>query len=71
MTEIERAERALVKTRKTLYEVCRELYIDVPDLGELCVDQCSHCSVWHYQYKLREDLDGNLICGYCEDLVGL
>jgi hypothetical protein len=70
MTEIEKAERALLKTRKTLYEVCRDLDIEVPDPEELCIDQCSHCSVWHYQYKLREDLDGNNICGYCENLVG-
>lgn len=70
MIEIERIERALLKTRKSLQEVCRDLDLDVPDYGELLVDQCSHCSVWHKNYKLSEDLDGNLICEYCETLAG-
>ena len=71
MREIQRIEQGLLKTRKSLREVCRELDLDVPDLGELLVAQCNHCNVWHRNYTLVEDLDGNNICTYCEDLVGL
>jgi hypothetical protein len=70
MFEIDKLERALLKTRRNLREVCRELGIEDPDLDLLTVDQCNHCSVWHYEYKLQEDLDGSPICKYCEDLVG-
>jgi hypothetical protein len=70
MSSIDKIERSLIKTRKTLYEVCRELGLDVPDRDELVVDQCTHCNTWNFKYKLSEDLDGNPICRYCEDLVG-
>lgn len=71
MRETARIEQALLKTRKSLREVCRELDLDVPDKDDLLVDTCAHCGVWHKNYKLIEDLDGNFICIYCEDLVGL
>lgn len=63
----------LYKTHKNLYEVCKEL--DVPlqtvDISELTkqIDQCTHCNVW--DTKLVPDLDGNLICKYCVQLIGL
>ncbi len=68
---VEKIERGLLKTRKTLKEICRELDLDMPDKEELLIDQCAHCGVWHKNYKLVEDLDGNYIGSYCEDLVGL
>lgn len=71
MREIQRIEQSLLKSRKSLREVCRELDLDVPNLDELLVAQCNHCSVWNKNYALVEDLDGNYICSYCEDLVGL
>ena len=71
MRETARIEQALLKTRKSLREVCRELDLDVPEKDDLLVDTCAHCGVWHKNYKLIEDLDGNYICSYCEDLVGL
>lgn len=70
MTETERVEQALLKTRKSVMQVCQELNLPMPDRDEMLVEQCSHCSVWHKNYKLNEDLDGNPICQYCEDLVG-
>jgi len=70
MSSIDRVERTLLKTRKTLFEVCRDLDVEIPDRDDLVVDQCSHCGTWNYKYKLNEDLDGNPICNYCEDLVG-
>lgn len=70
MTEINKIEKSLLKTRKSLRDICLELGLDMPDIEDLCIEQCAHCSVWHYQFKLREDLDGNTICKYCEDLVG-
>ena len=71
MRETARIEQALLKTRKSLREVCRELDLDVPDKDELLIDTCAHCGVWNKNYKLIEDLDGNFICTYCENLVGL
>lgn len=70
MFEMDILEKALLKTRRNLRDVCKELGIDSPDLELLTINQCSHCSVWHYEYKLREDLDGSPICSYCEDLIG-
>jgi len=63
-------ERSLLKTRRNLWEVCRELGIDEPDLELLTINQCAQCNTWHYIFKLREDLDGSPICSYCEDLIG-
>ncbi len=71
MTEIKKIENALLKTRKSLRQVCAELDLDVPEKDELLIDSCAHCGIWHRNYKLVEDLDGNYICRYCEDLVGL
>lgn len=68
---IDKLERGLLKTRKNLREVCAELGIDIPEREELTVDQCTHCNVWHWSYKLKEDLDANPICSYCEDLIGM
>ena len=67
---IERVERSLVKTRRSLREVCEEFGIDTPSHDELCISQCTQCSTWHYTYKLVEDLDDNLICTYCDDIFG-
>lgn len=67
---MDKLERALLKTRKNLWEVCRDLEIREPDLELLTVGQCASCGTWHYQYKLKEDLDGSPICSYCEDLIG-
>lgn len=66
-----KVEFGLLKTRRNLGEVCRELGIDLPDRDELSVDQCTHCNVWHWEYKLKEDLDENPICSYCETLIGM
>ena len=72
MFELDNIERALLKTRKSLRQVCEELDIDVPnDLDLLTIDTCSSCGTWHRQYKLIEDLDGNYICSYCAELIGL
>jgi hypothetical protein len=70
MLEIDKLERALLKTRRSIREVCHELGIDDPDLDLLTIGQCASCSVWHYNYKLHEDLDGSPICTYCEELIG-
>ena len=70
MFEIDKLEKALLKTRKNYRDVCRELDIGDIDLDLLTIAQCSHCNTWHYEYKLKEDLDGSPICSYCEDLIG-
>ena len=67
----QRLSVALNNTRKTLRQVCEELdiaYTDV-EVDKLQIDQCSHCNRW--SLLLIEDLDGNPICRFCEELVGL
>jgi len=63
----------LNKTYKPLYQVCKDLGIDMDtiDVQELTkhIDQCTHCGVW--SNKLIPDLDSNPICGYCAKLIGL
>jgi hypothetical protein len=60
----------LLKTRRSLTEVCAEFGIPVPASQDLEVDQCTQCSTWHYTYSLVEDLDGNSICTYCDNIFG-
>lgn len=73
MPEMHILELGLLKTRKTVWEACKDLGIDPEDIDTelLTTAQCSHCNVWHYEYRLKEDLDGSPICSYCESLVGL
>lgn len=59
-------------TKRNLREVCEDLGIDYEELvesGDIGIDQCSHCNTW--STRLVDDLDGNPICRYCEDLIGL
>lgn len=62
----------LLGTRKNLRDTLEDMGLDIEDVeqSELAVNQCTSCSVWHYSTRLREDLDGNPICSYCEDIVG-
>lgn len=59
-------EAELKGSRKSIRQVCEELGIDIPEHVNLV--QCSHCSVW--AKTLREDLDGNPICGVCLTFYG-
>ena len=64
--------RELEGTRARLSEVCEDLGIDYDDLkesGDIGIEQCSHCNTW--STKLVPDLDGNPICRFCVDLVGM
>lgn len=58
-------------TRKRLSEVCEDLGIDYEELidTELPINQCTHCGTW--SLKLVPDLDENLICRFCVDLIGM
>ena len=69
--EVERIEKSLLHTKKTLREVCWELDEDMPSKEDLLISQCTHCSIWNKNYKLVEDLDGNNICRFCVDLIGM
>jgi hypothetical protein len=58
-------------TKRLLSEVCEDLGIDYEELLEhpLPISQCTHCGTW--SVKLIPDLDNNLICRFCVDLVGM
>lgn len=70
MIEIERIEQNLLRTRKTLRQVCNELNVDLPNPEDLLVSQCTQCDVWAKNYTLVEDEDGNEICQLCFQLTG-
>ena len=63
-------ERALIRTRKTVRQACQETGTDPEEVDILDIDQCSSCSVWAKHSELREDLDGNYICRVCWDEYG-
>jgi hypothetical protein len=59
-------------TRRRLSEVCEDLGIDYEELmdsEDIGISQCSHCNTW--SLKLIPDLDGNPICRFCVDLIGM
>lgn len=63
---------ALNGTRRSLRDVCDDFNLDYEELARnynIGVSQCSHCNIW--QRKLVEDLDGNPICRFCVDLIGM
>ena len=64
--------KELQGTKRKLSEVCEDLGIDYEELleaGEFGIEQCTHCNTW--STRLVRDLDDNLICRYCVELVGL
>ena len=63
--------KELQGTKRRMRDVCEDLGMDPHDLvGEdIGVYLCNSCGIWHKQ--LIEDFDGNFICTYCENLVGL
>lgn len=67
-----RLTKHLIRTRKTLTQVCNELNIDIDDVEDeylqAHIDQCSHCNVW--ATDLNDDDNGNLVCQLCFRLVG-
>lgn len=76
MTDINHTYRRLAKhlnrTRKSLFQVCKEYNIDIDDIEDDILDQytqeCSHCGIWGSDHRL--DLDDFPICKVCYDLVG-
>ncbi len=66
-----RLAKELNGTRRSLTEVCDEMGIDYDEIEfeKLSVGQCSHCSTW--SSRLIPDLDGNPICRFCVDLIGM
>lgn len=61
----------LIGTRKTLLEFAKENSIAIEQLDLSHVEECSDCSIWTNKNKLKQDLDGNLICSVCESFYGL
>jgi hypothetical protein len=58
---LNKLEVALNNTRKSIREVCSELNIDIPE--HVNIDRCCNCNIWGF--KLKVDLDGHPICGFC------
>ena len=68
-----RLTRYLDKTRKPLWQACKDLDMDYDtlDFDELdkLVVQCTHCDIW--TISPVQDLDNNPICKVCLGISGL
>lgn len=65
--------KQLDKTRKPLWQVCKDLDIDYDSINfdqfEREITQCTHCDIW--TTKPVMDLDSNPICSVCLGIAGL
>lgn len=70
--QYKRLANRLNRTRKTLWEVCRELDIDMDYIDDTTLDQhiqeCSHCGIWGTDHRV--DSDEFPVCKLCYSLVG-
>lgn len=70
--QYKRLAKYLSRTRKTLFEACRELDIDIEYVDDHTLEQhvceCSHCGIWGTDHLL--DLDGFPLCKVCEKISG-
>jgi uncharacterized paraquat-inducible protein A len=68
-----RLVKHLEKTRKPLWQACKELGIDEDSLDfdqlDKEITQCAHCDIWTSRPII--DLDQNPVCKLCADLAGL
>jgi hypothetical protein len=70
--QYKRLAKHLTKTRKTIYQACEDIGLDVDsvdyyDFDKYC-KQCTHCDIWGTNHV--QDLDDNPICTLCLRLVG-
>ena len=67
-----RLTKALSGTRKGLWEVCKELGIDMDYIDDATLESfittCSHCGIWGSDH--RHDTDEFPVCKLCFGLVG-
>lgn len=75
MTDVEKVIQALVNTRKTIQQVCREQEIEYRLLNESPIfkklEQCSVCSHWRRINQLVQDADGFPTCKVCVEVYDL
>lgn len=68
-----RLAKHLDRSRKPVWEVCRDLGIDYEVVDhqalEQHITQCTHCDIWTKHPVL--DLDQNPICKVCLGISGL
>lgn len=68
-----RLAKHLNRTRRPIWEVCRELGIDSDSVDYYQLDnfvqQCTHCDIW--TQSPVQDLDQNPICSVCLGISGL
>lgn len=68
-----RLAKHLDRTRRPVWDVCRELGIDYESVDvytlEKYITQCTHCDIWTKQPV--QDLDNNPICTVCLGISGL
>ncbi len=61
-------EKYLINTRKSIFEVCRELDYNYPYESEINLIACSSCGLW--LKRMQKDQDGLPICATCIDEYG-
>lgn len=60
----------LYRTNQSIKTACEDLEIEYQSEMTDGIEQCSHCSIWYYDHELIEDLDGNILCKFCEQWYG-
>ena len=58
-------EKELYRTRKTLFQVCQELGLDLDEALTPDIQECSNCSQWLLHRELKPDLDKYPVCKNC------
>jgi hypothetical protein len=68
-----RLVKHLTKTRKPLWQACKELDISMDDIDDTVLTSlivnCSHCDIWGTNHV--PDLDDNPICVTCLQITGM
>lgn len=65
-----KVERALYRTHKTIREACAETNAEFDPTAVAAVATCTNCSIWHLLQELKPDLDANPICKICWRFYG-
>jgi hypothetical protein len=71
--QYKRLAKHLTKTRKPLWQACKELDIPIDDIDDTVLTSlivnCTHCDIWGTNHV--PDLDDNPICVTCLQITGM
>ena len=66
-----KVERILNRSHKTLHQACVEAGIEFEDgMSTPSLESCANCGIWHTLGKMKKDLDNDVICAVCRLYYG-